>query len=29
MENNNEEKTEAIPEFKGRNLEEAIAHAEH
>jgi spoIIIJ-associated protein len=29
MENNSEEKTEAVPEFRGRNLEEAIAHAEH
>ncbi len=33
MENNSEEKPEAqpeaVPEFKGRNLEEAIAHAEH
>ena len=26
---NNEEKAEAVPEFRGRNLEEAIAHAEH
>jgi spoIIIJ-associated protein len=26
---NNEEKIEEIPEFRGRNLEEAIAHAEH
>jgi len=25
----NEEKAEAVPEFRGRNLEEAIAHAEH
>ena len=29
MENSNGEKTETVPEFKGRNLEEAIAHAEH
>jgi spoIIIJ-associated protein len=29
MENNSEEKTEAVPEYRGRNLEEAIAHAEH
>jgi len=26
---NNEAKADPIPEFKGRNLEEAIAHAEH
>jgi spoIIIJ-associated protein len=26
---NNEEKTESIPEFKGKNLEDAIGHAEH
>ena len=25
----NEEKSESIPEFKGKNLEEAIGHAEH
>jgi spoIIIJ-associated protein len=25
----NEEKTEGIPEFKGKNLEDAISHAEH